>query len=162
MRIVTSLSRSLPLPPLWAGLFRCLHSSSVSGELMSSSPPDVSVLLIIATNFPATFLARFLSFISVCREVCVGDGVDVLGVGVGLEPKHCVCFPVAPLFLGLVAFPSVGGSSALVIVGFVYPKAARARVSTYIPLWGGGVPTPHLVLWSHFVGPPRGEPINLI
>ena len=78
-----------------------------------------------------------------CRELRIGDGVDVLGVGLGLEPERSVCFPMAPLFLGLVAVPSAGGSSAFVILGFVYPRAAGAGVSSSIPAYGGGALTPH-------------------
>ena len=89
-----------------------LSSSVPSGLMLPSSPEVVSVLLIIATNFPATFLARFLSSFVVCHEVRVGDGVDVLGVGVEPAPDPHVCLPIAPRCLGLVAPLSAGGSSA--------------------------------------------------
>ena len=83
--------------------------------MLWSSPVFISALLIFTTNFPATFLARLLSLV----EVRVGDGVDVLGVGVEPAPDRRACLSLVSRFLGLVAFPFAGGSSDAVIVGFV-------------------------------------------
>ena len=73
--------------------------SSVSKGLMLSSPVLIAVLLMMAMNLPATFLAHFLSPFAVRRELRGGDGVDVLCDGVEPVPcavDRCLCLPVAP------------------------------------------------------------------
>ena len=73
-----------------------------------------------------------------------------------------LCLPVAPLFLGLVALPSAVGSSAFVIEGFVYPKAAGAGMGTSISAYGGGGSDTPLGAVFSFVRPLQIEPMNLI
>ena len=90
--------------------------------MLSSSTEFFAVLLMMATNLPATFLAHFFSSFEVRREMRGREGVEVLWVGV--EPVHSAVdrgayLPVRPFGLYSVAPSSVGGSSALVIVGFV-------------------------------------------
>ena len=77
--------------------------------LLPPSPEAISVLLIIATNFPSTFLVLLLSLVALCCEVHVGVEVDVLGLSVEPVPARQVCLCVASRVLGLVVFPLVGG-----------------------------------------------------